>query len=183
MQDKPIAVDQGRSPAESLATVGRLYVSFWHLCLDNLPDGRFERRTIPAAAASAMIRAARAGGTLRCVSQDDLLAPYKVRERRRHEELGSVLGSSYDCPLHIEDFLCAVDDEKPGRVSIRPLQVAELEPGDRLLIVTCDYQLTGDAKEKVGIEDRFALAEDSVAFNLIEALLPPEKERSRAIAS
>jgi len=36
-----------------------LYVSFWDLCLDNLPQGRFERRVIGAGEASAMICAAR----------------------------------------------------------------------------------------------------------------------------
>jgi hypothetical protein len=36
----------------------RLYISFWDLCLDNLPRGRFERRVIGAGDASQMIRAA-----------------------------------------------------------------------------------------------------------------------------
>ena len=31
----------------------RLYVSFWDLCLDNLPQGRFERRAISAGDAGA----------------------------------------------------------------------------------------------------------------------------------
>ena len=38
--------------------VNRLYVSFWDLCLDNLPQGRFERRMIGAGDANLMIRAA-----------------------------------------------------------------------------------------------------------------------------
>ena len=37
----------------------RLYVSFWDLCLDILPQGRFEHRAIGAGDASQMIRAAR----------------------------------------------------------------------------------------------------------------------------
>jgi len=36
----------------------RLYVSFWDLCLDNLPQGRFECRVIGAGDASQVIRAA-----------------------------------------------------------------------------------------------------------------------------
>ena len=67
--------------------VNRLYVSFWDLCLDNLPQGRFERRVIGAGDASQMIRAAHVDKTLLCVSKDDLLAPYRTRERRRHEAL------------------------------------------------------------------------------------------------
>jgi len=61
---------------------GHLYVSFWDLCLDNLPEGRFERRVIDSREASAMIRAARTDKTLLCVSKDDLLAPYRTKERR-----------------------------------------------------------------------------------------------------
>ena len=36
----------------------RLYVSFWDLCLDTLPQGRSERRVLGARYASQMIRAA-----------------------------------------------------------------------------------------------------------------------------
>jgi hypothetical protein len=41
----------------------RLYVSFWDLCLDNLPQGRFERGMIGAGDASQMVRAAHADKT------------------------------------------------------------------------------------------------------------------------
>ena len=84
--------------------VNRLYVSFWDLCLNNLPQGRFEHRVIAAGDASQMIRAAHVDKTLLCVSKDDLLAPYRTKERRRHEELCAVLRASYDCPLRFEDF-------------------------------------------------------------------------------
>ena len=83
----------------------RLYVSFWDLCLDNLPQGRFECRVIGAGDASQMIRAAHTDKTLLCVSKDDLLAPYRTKKRRRHEELCALLRASYDCPLRFENFL------------------------------------------------------------------------------
>lgn len=73
----------------------RVFLSFWDLCLDNLPVGRFERRVIAAVDAEAMISTARATNTLSCVSNDDLLAPYRARERRRHEELCAVLRANY----------------------------------------------------------------------------------------
>lgn len=123
-----------------------LYVSFWDLCLDNLPQGRFERRVIGAGEASAMICATRADKTLLCVSKDDLLAPYRTKERRRHQELCTVLRASYNCPLRFEDFLTTLDDEGTAVQSITPLQVAELQPRDRLLVVTCDYQLADKTK-------------------------------------
>src|SRR5215472_7100319 len=126
--------------------VNRLYVSFWGLCLDNLPQGRFERRVIGAGDASQMVRAAHTDKTLLCVSKDDLLAPYRTRERRRHEELCAVLRASYACPLGLEDFLTTFDDEETAVESITPLQVAELKPGDRLLVVTCNYELAYKTK-------------------------------------
>jgi hypothetical protein len=148
----------------------RLYVSFWDLCLDNLPQGQFERRVIGAGDASQMIRAAHADKSLLCVSKDDLLAPYRAKKRRRHEELCAVLRASYDCPLRLEDFLTTFDDQETAVESITPLQVAELKPGDRLLVVTCNYQLVDKTKRNGDLEDCFVLAADSVGFHLIAAL-------------
>jgi hypothetical protein len=150
--------------------VNRLYVSFWDLCLDNLPLGRFERRVIGAGDATQMIRVAHTDKTLLCVSKDDLLAPYRTKKRRRHEELCAMLRASYDCPLRFEDFLTTFDDEETAVESITPLQVAELKPGDRLLIVTCNYQLADKAERNGDLEDCFVLAADSVSFHLISAL-------------
>ena len=47
--------------------VNRLYVSFWALCLNNLPQGRFEHRVIGAGEASQMIHTAHVDKTLLCV--------------------------------------------------------------------------------------------------------------------
>src|ERR1700676_5791543 len=157
---------------------GHLFLSFWNLCLDNLPEGRFERRGVTAVDAGAMIRAARAGNTLLCVSEDDLLAPYRATERRRHEELCSVLRSNYHWSLGFEDFLSAFDGDSSDVASIVPLQLAKLNPGDSMLIVTCDYRIADDAGSSSDPEDSFVLAEDSVAFNLITALLPQEAATS-----
>ena len=103
---------------------------------DNLPQGRFERRVVAAIDAEAMIQAARASDTLLCVSKDDLLAPYRARERRRHEELCAVLRANYHWSLGFEDFLSAFDGDGSNVVSITPLQLAELNQDDSLLIVT-----------------------------------------------
>ncbi len=157
---------------------GRLFLSFWDLCLDNLPQGRFERRVIAAVDAGAMIRTARAGNTLLCVSKDDLIAPYRARERRRHEELCSVLRSNYHWSLGFEDFLSAFGGGRSDDVSIMPLQLAELKPGDSLLIVTCDYRIADNAGSSSDPQDRFVLAEDSITFNLITALFPQETATS-----
>lgn len=150
--------------------VKRLFVSFWDLCLDNLPQGRFERRVIGADDASQMIRAAHTDKTLLCVSKDDLLAPYRTKERRRHEALCAVLRASYGCPLRFEDFLTTLDDEETAVESITPLHVAELKPGDCLLVVTCNYQLADKTKRIGDLEDCFVLAANSVGFHLIASL-------------
>src|SRR5260370_41812826 len=84
---------------QRLTMSGRLFLSFWDLCLDNLPQGRFERRAIAAVDAGAMIRTARGGNTLLCVIKDYLLAPHRARERRRHEELWAVLRGNYHWSL------------------------------------------------------------------------------------
>ena len=80
------------------------------------------------------------------------------------------LRASYDCPLRFEDFLTAFDDEGGTVESIMPLQMAELKPGDRMLIVTCNYQLTDKTRRNGDLEDCFVLAADSVGFHLMAAL-------------
>jgi hypothetical protein len=150
--------------------VNRLYVSFWDLCLNNLPQGRFEHRVIGAGEASQMIHGAHVDKTLLCVSKADLLAPYRTKERCRHEELCAVLRASYDCPLRFEDFHTTFGGEETGVESIIPLEVAELKAGGRLLVVTCNYQLADKTKRSGDLEDCFVLAADSVGFHLIGAL-------------
>ncbi len=150
----------------------RLILSFWDVCLDNLPQGSFERGTVTATETRAMIQAARADAALLCVSNDDLLAPYRERQRRRQAELCAVLQNAYDIPLRFEDFMSSFTDQGGTRQSVTPLQLACLQPGEQMLVVTCDYvfaqgNATGD------LEERFAIAEDSVCFNLITTLMRP----------
>jgi hypothetical protein len=56
--------------------------------------------------------------------------------------------------------------------------LAELRPGDSLLIVTCNYRIADNSGSTSDPEDRCVLADDSVAFNLITALFPPETAKS-----
>jgi len=64
-----------------------------------------------------------------------------------------LLRASYDCPLRFEDFLTTFDNEENAVESIPPLQVVELKPGDRLLIVTCNYQLADKTKRNGDLGD------------------------------
>jgi hypothetical protein len=151
----------------------RLFLSFWDVCLDNLPEGRFERRRVSPVAARAMIRAARGDKTLMCVSNDDLLAPYRQKQRRRHEALCALLHKTHDIALRLEDFLSTFDEKAGAMQSVTPLQLARLQPGDHLLVVTCNYGFT-ERNHSADLEDRFILAEDSVRFDLVEALSTQE---------
>ena len=150
----------------------RLILSFWDVCLDNLPQGSLERSMVTAAEASAMIRAARADAALLCVSNDDLLASYRKRQRRRQAELCALLQNAYDIPLRFEDFMSSFADQGVTRQSVTPLQLACLQPGERMLVVTCDY-VFAQGNETGDLEERLAIAEDSVCFNLITALMHP----------
>jgi len=97
-----------------LTMSGHLFLSFWDLCLDNLPQGRFERRVIGAGEAGAIIRAAR--GT----------KPYYVSVRTIC--LRPIGQRSADAM------------KKLARRCTRATPV-RCGPRDRLLVVTCDYQL------------------------------------------
>ena len=66
----------------------------------------------------------------------------------------------------------------PSTQSITPLQEAELQPRDRLLVVTCAYQLADRTEASDDMEDRFVLAADSVGFHLITALFSQETATS-----
>ena len=85
-----------------------------------------------------------------------------------------MLCASYNCPLRFEDFLTTFRHEETAVQSITPLRVVELQPRDRFLVVTCDYQLAGKTEASADLEDRFVLAADSVGFHLIAALSPHE---------
>jgi hypothetical protein len=60
------------------------------------------------------------------VIKDDLLAPYRTKERRRREELCTALHTGYACPLRFEDFLSTFDDKETVVQSITPLQRKDL---------------------------------------------------------
>ena len=78
-----------------------LFVSFWHLGLENIPEGTFTHRRVSAEVAKQMIDEARSSGRLRGVSQDDLLAPHKEHEAENHKALCRVLGEHHGIALSI----------------------------------------------------------------------------------
>jgi hypothetical protein len=151
---------------------GQLFVSFWDVCLENLPVGTFSRRRVPTAEAKAIIEQARQDGSLRCVTGDDLLAPYKKRERKNHDNLCRTLGEHFGIELSLRDFVDKHEIEGDDSYTIHPLDFARVRGGDRLMVVTCDFTM---AKEKGDDLLAFDIAPDSVRFHLFEAV-----ERSSA---
>ncbi len=146
-----------------------VFVSFWHVCLENLPDGRFQKRAISADAATTMICTAASSRSIVWVSQDDLLAPYNQRAYRRHEELCAVLRAEHGWPVQLNDFL-SFSDEDPQCATARPLILAEVGPNAPLLIVSCYYEFADRPSGKYDPEALFAIARNSLTFHLIERL-------------
>jgi len=154
-----------------------LFVSFWDLCLENLPLGLFSHRELTAKDAKRLIDKARAARSLRGVSQDDLLAPYKKHEKGNHAKLCRVLTDHYEIALSLEDFVLDDGDEK-GKVGyfINPLQFARIERATHLLIVNCHYVLP---KRPRRARLEFDVAADSLTFHLFESVRSTAPARGR----
>lgn len=90
----------------------RLFVSFWNVCLENIPEGTFSHRRVTPDEARRLIDEARSAGTLNGVSQD-LFAPYKKDEKQDHGKLCHVLGEHYGIALSLHDFVISIDE---GRI-------------------------------------------------------------------
>jgi hypothetical protein len=142
------------------------FVSFWHICLDNLPEGAFEHRRITPAEAKALIAQARRKKRLLGVSEDDLLAPYRKRERQNHDKLRNMLKKHFGISLSFKDFLTSDDLATNGIYTINSLNTVRLRESDGLLIVSCRFTLA-DGKRPADLA--FKLEPTSIIFHMIEA--------------
>jgi hypothetical protein len=106
-------------------TTGTLFVSFWSLCLENLPEGGFTRRRLTPDEATLAVGQAREGKTLLCLTDTDLLAPYHERERGNHEALRRVLKEHFGIVLAFRDFCGKAGGDDEG------LYPSELRAGSR----------------------------------------------------
>ncbi|GJQ57409.1 MAG: hypothetical protein D8M57_19695 [Candidatus Scalindua sp. AMX11] len=133
-----------------------LFITFWNICLDNLPQGQFSHRTITTDEARRMIREAE--DRVVCVSNDDLCAPYKTKEAGRYSELCKLLTNTYDILISFNDFIHGD--------TILPLQCVEIKDGNRLMVINCHYSMPE-------IRDRDLISHivaDSVTFHIIETV-------------
>jgi hypothetical protein len=146
---------------------GRLFVSFWNLCLENIPEGGVvARRRVSAAEAKALIEQARRDGSLLCVTADDLLAPYKKRECEKHNDLCRALGERFGIELSLKDFANRQEIDGGPSIVINPLDFAEVEGSNRLMVVTCSFALAKETPERLLA---FDVAPDTIEFHLFEA--------------
>ena len=145
----------------------RLFLSFWSIALENLPEGDFRHRQIPADEARRRINEAQAAGALQCVSGDDLIAPFRKREREQHQEFCDVLASQFGIALSLKDFCSENHNEEGPLYCVQPLELAEIAANTSLLVLTCDYRLDETPK---GERPRFSIEPSDVEFHLFEAL-------------
>jgi hypothetical protein len=154
----------------------QLFVSFWHLCLDNLTEGSFIHRCLSPEQAKSLIDQAQQDKTIRFVSQDDLLAPYNKQEAVNCRELCTALQQHYGIHLVLKDFL--LEDEEDGMYMTMPLQLAQIQGESKLLVVTCAYSYDSDRQhenkeeEESDLDRLFTIAPDSIKFHLLEAIAP-----------
>lgn len=141
----------------------RLFVSFWHICLGNLPIGQFCHQLVNVEDTRALVSQVRQGKRLHCVSNDDLLAPYGERSLNRHRELCEILRSHYEINISLKDFISDGEAEGQPLYSTTPLQIAQVERHQKLLVITCSYEWL-DLKE--GIDKATKISLDSIEFHL-----------------
>lgn len=127
---------------------GRLFVSFWNICLDNLPEGAFRRRRITSDHAKRYIERARQGNRLLCLSDDDLLAPYQKHARENHKALCRVLTEHFGIALSLRDFMSKHEADGDPCYSVNPLSCARVSGHNQLLVVTCLYVFGTKSKGK-----------------------------------
>jgi len=141
-----------------------LFISFWDICLDNLPEGTFRHRRLTADDAKGRIEQARQKNKLLGLTKDDLLAPYRKREHKNHEGLCKVLKKHFEISLSLRDFVS--DSNGDGLYFINPLNCVQLQSKDQLLVITCAYGLKKKNKDTL-LE--YKIEPTTVKFHMIES--------------
>jgi hypothetical protein len=169
---QPADTGFGRKKGTRDSEEGRLFLSLWHITLDNLPLGRFRHRRIAADEAHGTIAQAQKAGLLTCCSQDDLLAPYSKDKRKDTQAMCKVLGKHYGIAVTLRDFMTPPDEN--GSYTTFPLDFARVKGKSCLIVVTCMYMLP-EQRNRAAVRPRFdmEIAPDSVEFHLFESLGQP----------
>jgi hypothetical protein len=153
---------------------GKLYLSFWHVCLENFPEATFVHRRITPNEAKRRIERAQKQEALLCLSRDDLLAPYRQHQRENHDTLCKVLKKHFDIALTLRDFTSRDGDGKDASYFINPLNCCQIHGKDQLLIVNCAFGLRKRRHNTLA----FDIWPTTVTFHVVEVA---PKSRSQAI--
>ncbi len=117
----------------------KVFLSFWDIELDQLPEGVFRKRVLSTAEARSLLQVAREAKTLVCISRKDLGAPYETRARDRHEALCKVLQDHAGIEVHLRDFFDAA--------CCSPSCLAAVTDQNVLLVVNCHYGMNSGSVE------------------------------------
>ena len=102
-----------------------------------------------------------------CVSNDDLLAPYKERELAQYKDLCEVLNRNLGIPLSINEFFSKTEHEGHSLYTINPLDGVQVCDDNQLLVVTCAYGMSESPDNSANMG--FTVIPDSVEFRLFAA--------------
>jgi hypothetical protein len=144
-----------------------LFISFWHIGLENIPEGTFTHRCLPPSEAKHLIEQARHAEALRGASHDDIFAPHHQHELENHEKLRRVLHDHYGIGLTLDDFSDTEEENGEQSQFVWPLVLARLGASNRILVVNCNYVLAPKREPHSLI---FDVAPESVTFHLFESV-------------
>lgn len=145
--------------------VDKLFVSFWEICFENLPVGTLTHRQITSEDARDLLRRAKKSGTLCCLSNGDLCAPYNSHERKSYESLCDVLRTRYRTRLSIDDFYSKQEDQEGTFRMAVPLQIGQITRSSPLMVVYSLFVLDPKRRKE---NLTFKVDPDSVQFHLFE---------------
>lgn len=133
-----------------------LFLSLFHLDLENLPDGRFERVRLEPQQAAALIQEARGTGRLSGGTSSDW--HIDSRALSRSVELMDAC-ARLDPPVRIK-----LDDF--GDSHLFPLSAFRVEPGAQLLVVSCCYRF----RRHPSVSRPLEIDDGSITFSLFRSV-------------
>ena len=132
-----------------------LYVSFWDICLENLPVGNISHKLLSAEEAAKLIYNAKRNKQLFCVASDE--------SSSEREQLCKVLMKHCGVDISGNDFLHKWGTSKKFELGIVPLNAVEMEQDDQFLVIT-NYYTFSEKKDAL----KLVIAADTIEFHLFQ---------------
>ena len=145
----------------------RVFVSFWDICLSNFPEGHFKNTRLSPQAAKQLIDKTRAAGKLAGISSYDLMAPYKIRQLKKHNELIIALQEHYQINLKINDFIFPSEHDGEKYSSTIPVNLIPIESGIKLMVINSHLSFKSRELDLLKQKDRpFPSSQLWIGWNL-----------------